>query len=159
MSTELVAYFSAEGTTARVARTLADERGADLCEIRPTTPYTQADLDWHDAHSRSSVEMHDESARPAMQADLEGVAGYERIYLGFPIWWYREPSIIDTFLEAYDLSGTDIVLFATSGSSGFGDTAERIRGLIGQGARVSEGTVFTASATDSDVDAWIAGLE
>ena len=119
----LVAYFSATGTTARVAKKLAEGLGADLFEIRPETPYTRQDLDWHDKTSRSSVEMNDPGSRPAIAAKVENMDQYDTIFVGFPIWWYRSPTIISTFLESHDFSGKTIVPFATSGSSGLGNTA------------------------------------
>ena len=120
MSKQLVAYFSASGTTARVAKDLAKAAGADLYEIKPAVPYTRADLNWQDKNSRSSVEMRDKSSRPALADTGANIADYDTIFVGFPIWWYVAPTIINSFLEAYDFSGKKIVLFATSGGSGFG---------------------------------------
>ena len=119
MSKTLVAYFSAGGTTAKVAENLADVANADLYEIRPAVPYTQADLNWMDKKSRSSVEMNDKSSRPALADKDADISSYDKILLGFPIWWYVAPTIINSFLESYDFSGKKIVLFATSGGSGF----------------------------------------
>ena len=120
MSKQLVAYFSASGTTARVAKDLAKAAGADLYEIKPAVPYTRADLNWQDKNSRSSLEMRDKSSRPALADTDAHIAEYDTIFVGFPIWWYVAPTIINSFLEAYDFSGKKIVLFATSGGSGFG---------------------------------------
>ena len=120
MSRTLVAYFSASGTTAGTAERLAEAAGADLYEIRPAVPYTQADLNWMDKKSRSSVEMNDPSYRPELADEDADIASYDRIYLGFPIWWYVAPTIINTFLESYDFTGKEIILFATSGGSGLG---------------------------------------
>ena len=120
MSKKLVAYFSASGTTANVAKGLAQAANADLYEIRPAVPYTRADLNWMDKQSRSSVEMRDRSSRPALADTDADIAAYDTIFVGFPIWWYVAPTIINSFLEAYDFSGKKIVLFATSGGSGFG---------------------------------------
>ena len=120
MSKQLVAYFSASGTTARVAKDLAKAAGADLYEIRPETPYTRADLNWQDKNSRSSLEMRDKNSRPTLADRDANIAEYDTIFVGFPIWWYVAPTIINSFLEAYDFSGKKIVLFATSGGSGFG---------------------------------------
>lgn len=120
MSKQLVAYFSASGTTARVAKDLAKAAGADLYEIRPETPYTRADLNWQDKNSRSSLEMRDKNSRPALADRDANIAEYDTVFVGFPIWWYVAPTIINSFLEAYDFSGKKIVLFATSGGSGFG---------------------------------------
>nr|WP_316614820.1 flavodoxin [uncultured Ruminococcus sp.] len=120
MSKQLVAYFSASGTTARVAKDLAKAAGADLYEIRPETPYTRADLNWQDKNSRSSLEMRDKYSRPTLADRDANIAEYDTVFVGFPIWWYVAPTIINSFLEAYDFSGKKIVLFATSGGSGFG---------------------------------------
>ena len=113
----LVAYFSATGTTEGVARQLANELGADLYEIEPAVPYTSADLDWNNKQSRSSIEMQDRSSRPAIGTKVENMAQYDRVLIGFPIWWYTCPTIINTFIESYDLSGKILVPFATSGGS------------------------------------------
>ena len=121
MSKKLVAYFSASGTTAAVAKTLAEVAEADLYEIKPQTPYTSADLNWMNKTSRSSVEMNDKSSRPLLADTDANIKGYDTIFLGFPIWWYIAPTIINTFLESYDFSGKTIILFATSGGSGFGE--------------------------------------
>ena len=120
MSKKLVAYFSASGTTANVAKNLAKAADADLYEIKPAVPYSKADLNWMDKQSRSSVEMRDKSSRPALADADANIADYDTIFIGFPIWWYVAPTIINSFLEAYDFSGKKIVLFATSGGSGFG---------------------------------------
>lgn len=127
MSKQLVAYFSASGVTARVAKDLAAAAGADLYEIKPAVPYTKADLNWTDKQSRSSVEMRDKSSRPALADTDANIAAYDTIFIGFPIWWYIAPTIINTFLEAYDFSGKKIVLFATSGGSGFGKAVDSLQ--------------------------------
>ena len=127
MSKTLVAYFSASGTTARVAEKLAQAAQADLYEIRPQVPYTVKDLDWTNKKSRSSVEMSDPSNRPALADQDAHIENYDTIFLGFPIWWYVEPRIIDTFLEAHDFSGKTMIPFATSGSSGIGGAEKRMR--------------------------------
>ncbi len=124
---QLVAYFSASGTTKKVAERLANAVGADLFEIRPAVPYTRADLDWTNNHSRSSVEMNDPHSRPEIAARCEDMAAYDTVYLGFPIWWYVAPTIIDTFLEQYDFSGKTVIPFATSGGSGMGKTVEVLK--------------------------------
>ena len=113
----LVAYFSATGVTKGVAQQLAEVTGADLHEIKPAQPYTDADLDWHDKQSRSSVEMQDKSSRPAITAKLQNMKDYDVVYVGFPIWWYTCPTIINTFMEAYDFQGKTVIPFATSGGS------------------------------------------
>ena len=120
MSKKLVAYFSASGTTARIAKNLAVAAGADIYEIKPAVPYSRADLNWMDKQSRSSVEMRDKNSRPALADTDANIAAYDTVFIGFPIWWYIAPTIINTFLEAYDFSGKKVVLFATSGGSGFG---------------------------------------
>ena len=149
----LVAYFSASGVTAGVARRLADAAGAAIYEIRPAVPYTEEDLDWRNQDSRSSVEMKDKACRPAL-ADTEApVAEAELIFLGYPVWWYREPSIIDTFLEAYDFKGKRIVLFATSGVSGIGDEAPA-RAAELTGAEVLPGKRFPADVSGDELKAW-----
>ena len=127
MRKKLVVFFSASGNTAKVAENLAKAAGADLYEIKPAVPYTKQDLDWMNRQSRSSLEMSDKSFRPALADTNADIASYDTIFVGFPIWWYIAPTIINTFLEAYDFSGKRIVLFATSGSSGFGKTAENLR--------------------------------
>ena len=119
MSKKLVAYFSASGTTAAVAENLAKAAGADLYEIKPAVAYTRADLNWQDKNSRSSVEMRDKSSRPELADTNANIAEYNTIFVGFPVWWYVAPTIINSFLEAYDFSGKKVVLFATSGGSGF----------------------------------------
>ena len=159
MSRKLTVYFSASGVTANAAKLAAKETGSDLYEIQPAVPYTEADLDWTDRKSRSTIEMNNRSSRPEIMGRLENLADYDVIYLGFPIWWYREPSIIDTFLEQYDFSGKTIVLFATSGSSGFGRTAAGLKGKVASDAKIIEGKVFTARASDRDVISWARSLK
>ena len=158
MSRKLVAYFSASGVTAKAAKALAGAAGADLYEITPAVPYTREDLDWTNRKSRSSLEMNDPSARPQIGGDAADLADIDVIFLGFPIWWYREPSIIDTFLEQYDFSGKTIVLFATSGGSGFGGTAGRIRGLVSPDAEVIEGRLLNGRQTEKSLAAWVEQL-
>ena len=120
MSKTLVAYFSASGVTARAAREIAQAAGADLYEIRPADPYTGADLNWMDKKSRSTKEMNDPACRPAIAEPVEHMEQYDTVFVGFPIWWYVEPRIVDTFLESYDFSGKVLIPFATSGGSGIG---------------------------------------
>ena len=117
MSKILIAYFSASGVTARAAREMADAVGADLYEIRPAEPYTSADLNWMDKKSRSTLEMNDPACRPAIAAPAENMDQYDTVFVGFPVWWYVEPRIVDTFLESYDFSGKTLIPFATSGGS------------------------------------------
>lgn len=127
MSKKLVAYFSASGITAGVAKKLAKEANADIYEIKPSVPYTKADLNWQDKNSRSSIEMSDHNSRPEIADKNADISKYDTIYLGFPIWWYIAPTIINTFLESYDFSGKKIILFATSGGSGFGKTVQNLQ--------------------------------
>lgn len=127
MSKKLVAYFSASGITRNVAKLVAEAAGADLYEITPKESYTKADLNWMDKKSRSSVEMADKKIRPAITDTDAKIADYDEIFLGFPIWWYVAPTIINTFLEKYDFTGKKIVLFSTSGGSGFGNTVKELQ--------------------------------
>ena len=129
MSKVLVAYFSASGVTASLAKKLAQEIKADLFEIEPEAPYSEADLNWRNQKSRSSLEMKDPSSRPAIRSKINDIRQYELIFIGFPVWWYREPSIIDTFMEAYAFTGQTIVPFATSGGSSIGNSGENMQKL------------------------------
>ena len=129
MSKRLVAYFSASGVTAKTAKALAEAAEADLYEIQPQIPYTQADLNWMDKKSRSTVEMNDPDSRPAIAGKMENMADYDTVFVGFPIWWYVAPTIINTFLESYDFSGKTIVPFCTSGGSGAGKTDNILHAL------------------------------
>ena len=155
MAKALVAYFSASGVTAALAKRLAESIEADLFEIKPETPYTNADLNWMNKSSRSSVEMADRASRPAIASKVGDMASYDVVFIGFPVWCYREPSIIDTFVESYDFSGKTIVPFATSGGSGLGETSENLKELA-PGAEVPEGKRFSGSASGSDLGAWAA---
>lgn len=148
MSKKLVAYFSASGTTAGVAKNLARAAGADLYEIRPATPYTRADLNWTDKQSRSSVEMRDKNSRPALADADANIADYDTIFIGFPIWWYVAPTIINSFLEAYDFSGKKIVLFATSGGSGFGKAVESLQ-VSAPKATIVEGAILNGRPNEA----------
>ncbi len=127
MKKVLVAYFSASGVTAQAAETIAETIGADLYEIRPETPYTPADLDWMNRRSRSSVEMNDPASRPAIAEPAADIEQYDTILVGFPVWWYVEPRIVDTFLESYDFSGKTMIPFATSGGSGIGKAEQSLK--------------------------------
>ena len=155
----LVVYFSATGTTKGVAERLSAAIGADLFEIKPAQPYTVADLNWRDKQSRSSVEMADRGSRPAIAEAAPNLADYETVFVGYPIWWYREPSIIDTFVEqnAAALAGKTVVPFATSGGSGMGDSTRNLQALAPK-AKVVEGRRFRASASADDLKAWAAGF-
>lgn len=159
MSNTLVAYFSASGTTARAAKTLARAAGADLYEIKPAVPYTQADLNWMDKNSRSSLEMKDPASRPELADKDADIASYDRILLGFPIWWYVAPMIINTFLESYDFTGKEIILFATSGGSGFGKTVQSLAPSC-PGAKIREGRMLNGRGvpdTEGDIVGWLKG--
>ena len=123
----LIAYFSASGTTARAAKKMADATGADLYEIAPAQPYTSADLDWNDKNSRSSREMNDPACRPDIAEPAADIDLYDTVFIGFPVWWYVEPRIIDTFLESYDFTGKTVIPFATSGGSGIGGAEKSMR--------------------------------
>ena len=157
MKKKLVAYFSASGVTAGIAKNLAKAADADLYEIKPEVPYTRADLNWNDKQARSTIEMHDKSSRPSLADKNANIQGYDVIYLGFPIWWYVAPTIINTFLESYDFSGKTIVLFATSGGSGFGNTVEELEGSC-PGARLMEGRILISRLSDSDLKKWVDSL-
>ena len=153
MSRKLVVYFSASGVTAKVAENLSDALGADLFEIVPKVRYTKADLDWRDKTSRSTIEMNDPSSRPEIESLRDNVAEYDMIYVGFPIWWYVAPTIINTFLESYDLAGKTIIPFATSGGSGMGKTNEKLEPSC-SGAILKTGKVFSVNATRQELAAW-----
>ena len=153
MGKVLVAFFSASGVTAGVSKKLAGAIGADLYEIVPEQAYTNADLNWMDKKSRSSVEMNDRNSRPAIGSKVGNMEQYSTVFVGFPIWWYREPSIIDTFLEAYDFAGKTIVPFATSGGSGMGDSSNIMQSLA-QDAKVVEGKRFSRSASENELKKW-----
>ena len=153
MSKTLVAYFSASGTTQRAADKLAKAAGADLYEIRPAVPYTRADLDWMDKKSRSTLEMKDPSFRPELADKDADIASYDRIFLGFPIWWYVAPTLINTFLESYDFTGKEIVLFATSGGSGFGKTVQALEPSC-PGAVIKEGRLLNGGISEAELKTW-----
>ena len=153
MSKTLVAYFSASGTTAKVAKKMAETIGADLFEIKPEIPYSGADLNWQNKNSRSSVEMNDRSSRPAIAVKAADMPQYDVVFVGFPVWWYREPSIIDTFMESYDFAGKTVIPFATSGGSGLGDSAANMQKLA-KGAKVVNGKRFSGSASAEELKAW-----
>ena len=154
----LVAYFSATGTTARAAKALANAVGGELYEIKPAVPYTSADLNWMDKGSRSSVEMKDAHSRPALADTDAPVAGHDVIFLGFPVWWYVAPTILNTFLEAYDFTGKTIVLFATSGGSGLGKSAAGLRSSA-PGARIMDGRMLNGRLNAAELKAWAEGLK
>ncbi len=153
MGKKLVAYFSASGTTRKIAEMIAEAAEADLYEIVPKQPYSKADLNWMDKKSRSSVEMSDKKYRPEITDKDAKIDGYDEVILGFPIWWYVAPTIINTFLESYDFSGKKIVLFATSGGSGFGNTVSELQ-LSAPNAVIVEGEVFN-KATNQEIAEWV----
>ena len=154
MSKLLVAYFSASGVTKKVAQKIANAAQADLVEIAPKECYTKADLNWMDKKSRSSVEMNDPASRPEIEKKLDDISAYDTVAIGFPIWWYTAPTIIKTFLEAYDFTGKKIALFATSGSSGFGNTVNDLKPCV------SESTEFISEKimnriSDEEISEWV----
>ena len=154
MSKTLVAYFSASGVTKKTAEKLAAAANADSFEIRPVQPYTDEDLDWTDKKSRSTIEMKDPSSRPAIAEKLENMGEYDTVFVGFPVWWYVEPRIIDTFLESYDFSGKTVVPFATSGGSGLGKTADNFRKILGKNVTVKNGRLLNR-ASESEMRAFV----
>ena len=154
----LVTYFSASGVTKKVAEKLAEAAGADLFEIKPEVAYTEADLNWMDKKSRSSIEMNDKSFRPAISEKCNNMEDYDVVYIGFPIWWYVAPTIINTFLESYDFSGKTIVLFATSGGSGFGDTVKGLRGSVSDTTVIKEGKLFNSGVSKDKLVSWVNDL-
>ena len=159
MSKKLVAYFSASGKTAKVADLLADAVGADIYEIRPEVPYTKADLNWMNKKSRSSVEMNDKAFRPTIADKNAKIDQYDTIFLGFPIWWYVAPTIINTFLEGYDFSGKKVILFATSGSSGFGKTVEELKVSVPASCEIIEGKLLNGKQTIPKIREWTETLD
>ena len=157
MNKSLVAYFSATGTTEGAANALAKAARADLYRITPAQPYSSRDLNWNNSSSRSSVEMGNDSVRPALAQVAPDLSPYDVVFVGFPIWWYVDPRIVDTFLESCDLSGKAVVPFATSGSSGITRAASRMRDIVPQ-ARVLDGRMMNDRPSTSELEAWIRGL-
>ncbi len=156
MSKRLVAYFSASGATGKVAKMVAEAAGADLYEIRPKQLYTKADLNWMDQNARSTIEMKDKKIRPEIVDTDAQIAEYDEILIGFPIWWYVAPTIINTFLEKYDFTGKKIVLFATSGGSGFGNTVKELEPSA-PGATIVEGKLLN-NANKPQIESWVTTL-
>lgn len=154
----LVAYFSASGETARLARTLAKATGGDLFEIEPEKPYTTADLDWNDKRSRSSIEMNDPASRPGIASRVADMGAYDVVFVGFPIWWYVAPTIVNTFLEAYDFSGKTVVPFATSGGSGLGGTEAILRACCSSETAWKPGKRLGSHAGEAEVKRWVESL-
>lgn len=159
MSKKLVAYFSASGVTADAAKKIAQAANADLYEIRPEVSYTAADLNWQDKESRSSVEMNDRTFRPALADKNAKAEEYDVIFLGFPIWWYTAPTIINAFLESYKLSGKTIILFATSGSSGFEKSAADLKASVDGSTVIKEGKVLHGRQSTEEWKNWVDSLE
>ncbi len=154
----LVAYFSASGETKKLAKTIAGVTGGDLFEIAPQVPYTAADLDWMDAGSRSTVEMKDKKSRPAIAGQVQDMGQYETVFVGFPIWWYQAPRIIETFLESYDFSGKKVVPFATSGGSGLGKTEDILKAVC-PGAQWLPGKRLRSGESAGAVQGWVDKLD
>ena len=155
MSKKLVAYFSASGVTQNAAKLLAEAAGADLYEIKPAVPYTSADLNWMNKNSRSSVEMKDKTSRPAIADKNAGVENYDVVFVGFPVWWYIAPTIINTFLESYNFSGKTVILFATSGGSGFGKAVESLQGSVAPDTVIKEGKILNGKQSVETLRAWV----
>ena len=158
MSKKLVAYFSASGVTAKVAQALAEAIGADIFEIAPKVPYTKVDLNWMDEKARSTIEMNDPSSRPEIEAKRDNMSEYDTIFVGFPIWWYVAPTIINTFLESYNLTGKTIIPFATSSTSGMGKTNEKLAPSC-KGAKLLEGKRFDSRVSGKELAAWADSLK
>ncbi len=159
MAKSLVAYFSASGVTRAVAANLAEVTGSDMYEIKPVQPYSNADLNWTDKNSRSSVEMEDKNSRPEIVEDDFSVEPYNVIFLGFPIWWYIAPTIINTFLEKHDFSNKKIILFATSGGSGFGGTVENLRSSVDASTEIIEGKILNHNPSKEDIESWVMSVK
>ena len=158
MSKALVAYFSASGVTKKLAQTLAEAIGADLFEIEPKVPYTRADLNWMDKQSRSTIEMQNPASRPELAGTCKSIADYDTVFVGFPIWWYVAPTIVNTFLESCDLTAKTVVPFATSGGSGIGGTNKALAPSC-KGARLLEGKVFRSSTDAQTLRKWAGTLK
>lgn len=159
MAKTLVAYFSATGRTAKAAELLADALGADIHEIQPKVPYTKADLNWLNKKSRSSVEMNNKTFRPEIAESNVQIAENDVIFLGFPIWWYVAPTIINTFLESSDFSGKKIILFATSGGSKFGKTVEELKVSVSADTEIIEGKLLNGRQSIASVKTWTDSLD
>ena len=158
MSKKLVAYFSASGITEKVAKQIAELAKADIYEIKPKVPYTEADLDWMNKSSRSSMEMKNLSFRPEIADTPLNMADYDTVYLGFPIWWYIAPTIVNTFLEKHDFGGKKIVLFATSGGSGFGKTVQHLKPSVAKDTAIVEGKILNSAKAD-EIKTWLESVK
>ena len=154
----LVAYFSATGTTKGVAEIIAENMGADIYEIVPQEPYMDADLNWHDDKSRSTIEMNDSSSRPEIDGAVEDMEQYDIVFIGYPIWWGEAPRIVSTFMESYSFEGKTVIPFCTSSSSGLGSSGRNLEELT-DGAQWLEGRRFGGGASEADVQVWIEGLD
>lgn len=159
MNKTLVAFFSASGTTRKVAERLAQASEADFYEIKPDIQYTKADLDWKNKKSRSSIEMSDKSIRPKLAERDAKITQYDWIFLGFPIWWYVAPKIINTFLESYDFSDKKIILFATSGGSGFGNVVNELKSSVASSTIIKEGKILNGSYSVSELKVWVNSIK
>ena len=159
MGKKLVAYFSATGTTADAAKKIAEAAGADIYEIRPERPYTAADLDWNDQSSRTSLEMNMRAIHPPITDTDANVGDYDIIFLGFPIWWYTVPTIINTFLESYDFSGKKLILFVTSGSTGFDKVTHDLEVSVSDTTEIVKGIVVHGKQSAEEWKSWVDGLE
>lgn len=158
MSKTLVAYFSASGVTAALAKRIAASLRADLHEIQPVVPYSDADLNWRDKSSRSFVEMQNKKFRPPIKDLNVKIENYSTILLGFPIWWYVAPTIVNTFLESCDFSGKTIILFATSGSSGLGDSAKELKPSVSETTVIRDGRRFGSCVSEDELQKWLSTL-
>ena len=159
MSKKLVAYFSASGVTAKVAETLAEAIGADIFEIEPKVPYTEADLNWMNKKARSTIEMNDPASRPEIAVKRDNMKDYDTIFVGFPIWWYVAPRIIQTFLESYDFSGKTVVPFATSGGSDMGKTLEELKPCCSAETNWRLAKRLSGSASVESLREWVESLK
>lgn len=158
MAKTLVAYFSASGITQNVAQKLAEAIGCDAYQIKPKVPYTNADLNWMDKNSRSTLEMNDWNSRPEIVDDKIDIDKYDTIFLGFPIWWYIAPTVVNTFLEKHDFSNKKIILFATSGGSGFGGTVKNIRASVADSTEIIEGKLLNSNPSVEDLKKWVESI-
>ena len=159
MSKVLVAYFSASGVTAKVAEELAKAERADLFEIKPAVPYSAADLDYTVKTSRCNVEMADKSCRPEIVGKVENMDQYSAVFVGFPVWWNREPSVVDTFLDAYSFEGKTVIPFCTSGGSGVSGAAANMRAVLGKGVTVDDGKRVGGQISEKELRVWTEGLK
>lgn len=155
----LVAYFSCSGITAKVAQNLAEAIGADIYEIKPQVPYTDEDLNWMDKKSRSTIEMKDFSSRPEINGKVSDMGVYDTVFIGFPIWWYVAPTIINTFLESYDFEGKKIIPFATSGGSNLGHTVDKLKGSCSDNVTWIPGKLLNGNPSKEMLADWVSGLD